>query len=390
MNGNDDLSWIKFNTETVIGFEELEKKIRSGKKLRVKFGVDPTRPDLTFGHMVVFNKLRQFQDRGHEAILLIGDYTTIIGDPSGRSETRPMLSREQIEYNAQTYLEQAFKILDSSKTTVRRNSEWFASMRFEDALHLARHMTVARMLERDDFSKRFHSQTPISIVEFLYPLLQGHDSVELHADVELGGNDQFFNLLVGRTLQHEAGQDEQTVITMPLLVGLDGKRKMSKSYDNYISFNDSARDMFGKIMSIPDETMYAYYKYLLLKTDPELAQLRGMHPMECKKLLAHSLTARFFDNEVADHEKNEFESIFSKNDLPSDIESILVPDDCSNMLDALFCSKKFSSKKELKRLIEQGGVKINGNKLSDPLAHFDKHSGEMVVQAGKRVFFKIS
>lgn len=387
--GSDILEQIRFNTETVIGLEELEKKLKSGKKLRIKLGIDPTRPDLTFGHMVVFNKLKQFQDMGHEAILLIGDYTTIIGDPSGRSETRPILSREQISHNAKTYLDQAFKILDPSKTTIRRNSEWFESMRFEDALHLARHMTVARMLERDDFSKRFASKTPISIVEFLYPLLQGQDSVELHADVELGGSDQLFNLLVGRTLQKEAGQDEQTVITMPLLVGLDGKRKMSKSYDNYISFNDTSKDMFGKIMSLPDETMYVYYKYLLLRSDTEIDELKKIHPMECKKSLAYALTARFFDNEIAEHEKSEFEAVFSKNDLPSDIESVIISNDCENMLDALMSTNKFPSKKELKRLIEQGGIKINGVKLDDPQAKFTKFNDGMIVQVGKRTFFKI-
>ncbi len=383
------LEKICFNTETIIGLEDLEKKLRSGKKLRIKLGVDPTRPDLTFGHMVVFNKLRQFQDIGHEAILLIGDYTTIIGDPSGRSETRPVLSHQQIEHNAKTYLDQAFKILDKDKTTVTRNSEWFSKMSFEDALHLARQMTVARMLERDDFNKRYTSNTPISIVEFLYPLLQGYDSVHLHADVELGGNDQLFNLIVGRAMQKEAGQDEQVVITIPLLVGLDGKRKMSKSYDNYISFNDSSKNMFGKIMSIPDDTMYIYYKYLLLKEDSEIEELRKMHPMECKKLLSFTLTAKFFGQSAAEHEKHEFEMVFSENNIPSDIEKIIVSDNCSNIMEALFSSKKFSSKNELRRLIEQGGVKIDGIKISDPQAQFLKSTDGRVVQAGKRTFFKI-
>ncbi|MDR0679778.1 MAG: tyrosine--tRNA ligase [Puniceicoccales bacterium] len=375
--------------ENVIGGYELRKKMEGGKRLKVKLGVDPTRPDLTFGHMVVFNKLRQFQDLGHEAILLIGDYTTIIGDPSGRSETRPILSKEEIEYNSRTYLDQAFKVLDPEKTTVRRNSEWFAKMSFEDALHLARRMTVARMLERDDFSKRYADGTPISIVEFLYPLLQGHDSVELHADVELGGNDQLFNLLVGRALQKEAGQNEQCVITMPLLVGLDGKRKMSKSYGNYISFNDSQKDMFGKIMSIDDETMYLYYKFLLLKTDNEIYELESMHPMECKKQLAHTLTARFFGSDTADHELKQFESIFSKNDLPDDMEEFFAPDSCQNFFDALFSSGKFASKKELHRLIDQGGIKVDGIKLVDPRERFARKDGGIVVQAGKRLFFRI-
>lgn len=387
--GDDIFEQICRNTETVIAGDQLQKKLSSGKILKVKLGVDPTRPDLTFGHMVVFNKLRQFQDLGHEAVLLIGDYTTIIGDPSGRSETRPVLSKEQIENNSKTYLEQAFKILDKSKTTIRRNSEWFTDMRFEDALELARQMTVARMLERDDFSNRYANGIPISIVEFLYPLLQGYDSVKLHADVELGGSDQLFNLIVGRALQKEAGQDEQCVITMPLLVGLDGKRKMSKSYDNYISFNDSPKDMFGKIMSIPDETMYIYYKFLLLRSDSEINELRKIHPMECKKMLAYTLTAKFFGEENAIHERKQFEAIFSKNDLPDDLETIIISSNCSNIVDALFDTNKFPSKKELRRLIEQGGIKFNGVKVIDPQTKFEKTTEGIVVQAGKRLFFKI-
>ncbi|MDR0715523.1 MAG: tyrosine--tRNA ligase [Puniceicoccales bacterium] len=380
---------IYSGAENVIGGDELRKKMEGGRRLKVKLGVDPTRPDLTFGPMVVFIILRQFQDLGHEAILLIGDYTTIIGDPSGRSETRPILSKEEIEYNSHTYLDQAFKVLDPEKTTVRRNSEWFAKMSFEDALHLARRMTVARMLERDDFSKRYADGTPISIVEFLYPLLQGHDSVELHADVELGGNDQLFNLLVGRALQKEAGQSEQCVITMPLLVGLDGKRKMSKSYGNYVSFNDSPKDMFGKIMSIDDKTMYLYYKFLLFKTDSEIYELESMHPMECKKQLAHTLTARFFGSDTADHELEQFENIFSKNDLPDDMEEFFASDSCQTIFDALFSSGKFTSKKELHRLINQGGIKVDGIKLVDPQEKFARKDGSIVVQAGKRLFFRI-
>ena len=236
--------------ETIIGKEELLEKISSGKKLKVKFGVDPTRPDLTFGHLVVFNKLKQFQDAGHDAILLIGDYTARIGDPSGRSELRPELTEDQVEENAATYLEQAFKILDPQKTTIRRNSEWFSSMSFADALSLTRKMTVAQMLERDDFSKRFGVNQPISMVEFMYPLIQGYDSVVLESDIEIGGNDQLFNMLVGRNLQKDLEMDIQAVLTMPLLVGLDGVRKMSKSYDNYIAFNDSAKNIFGKTMNL--------------------------------------------------------------------------------------------------------------------------------------------
>ena len=237
-----NLEKLLSNTEVVIGEEELAEKLGAGPKLKVKFGVDPTRPDLTFGHLVVFNKLKQFQDAGHEAILLIGDYTARIGDPSGRSELRPELTEEEVSENAKTYLDQAFRILDPDKTVVRRNSEWFGAMTFADALNLSRKMTVARMLERDDFEKRFQSNQPISMVEFMYPLIQGYDSIVLESDIELGGSDQLFNMLVGRTLQKDQGLSPQAVLTMPLLVGLDGNRKMSKSYDNYIAFNDPAKD----------------------------------------------------------------------------------------------------------------------------------------------------
>ena len=232
------------NTDVVIGEEDLVEKLEGGRPLKVKFGVDPTRPDLTFGHLVVFNKLKQFQDAGHEAILLIGDYTARIGDPSGKSELRPELTEDEVNENAKTYLEQAFRVLDPDKTVVRRNSEWFGEMTFADALNLSRKMTVARMLERDDFEKRFRGNQPISMVEFMYPLVQGYDSIVLEADVELGGSDQLFNMLVGRTLQKDQGLSPQAVLTMPLLVGLDGGRKMSKSYDNYIAFNDSSKDIF--------------------------------------------------------------------------------------------------------------------------------------------------
>ncbi len=254
----EQLKHIKQGVEHLINEEELIRKLEKERPLKIKWGVDPTRPDLTFGHLVVFNKMRHFQELGHECILLIGDYTTTVGDPSGRSTTRPMLTRQEIDENAKTYLTQAFKVLDKNKTVVRYNSEWFDKKNFSDALILARKMTVAQMLERDDFSKRFAAQTPISIVEFMYSLLQGQDSVELEADVELGGNDQLFNLLVGRDLQKMVGQEEQIVLTMPLLVGLDGVQKMSKSLNNYIAFNDSSKNMFGKIMSISDETMWTY------------------------------------------------------------------------------------------------------------------------------------
>ena len=377
--------------DTIVGREVLEKKLNSGKKLRVKLGIDPTRPDLHFGHLVVLNKLRQFQELGHDAILLIGDFTTTIGDPSGRSCERPMLSKEEIEQNYKTYLDQAFKILDPEKTIVRKNSEWFGNMTFADAILLARNMTVAQMLERDDFSKRYASNTPISIVEFLYPLLQGHDSVVLNADVELGGRDQLFNLLVGRNLQKMIGQDEQTIITMPLLVGLDGVRKMSKSYDNYVAFNDSLKDMFGKIMSISDDTMWVYYRYLIGMSDDEISDMKNMHPMECKKQLAVKLCTKFFGHEQSQSERERFEQVFSKKELPDDMPvfkmSELIGSHESKLVDALYATQLIASKKEIRRLIEQGAVKVNSERVHDDCI-INVTDSDVVVQAGKRTFVR--
>ena len=324
MSPQEQLQSIKERTEVFHGENEILERLQAGKRLRVKLGVDPTRPDLTFGHMVVLNKLRQFQDLGHQAILIIGDFTTRIGDPSGRSVARPILSEAEIEENAKTYLDQAYKVLDPAKTEVRRNSEWFARMSFLDALTLSRQMTVARMLERDDFAKRHASRTPISIIEFLYPLLQGHDTVMLQADIELGGSDQIFNMLVGRQLQKDAGQPEQAVIAMPLLVGLDGERKMSKSYDNYIAFNHGAKDMFGRIMSIPDATMWLYYNYLLQVSASEMASLQTLHPMEAKKQLATRLVACFHGDEAAQYERGQFEKVFSRREVRDDMSEYSV------------------------------------------------------------------
>lgn len=383
---------IKSGTETIIGLEDLQERLKKGNPLRIKLGVDPTRPDLTFGHAVVFNKLKQFQDLGHQAILLIGDYTATIGDPSGRSATRPALTQEEVDENAKTYLAQVFKILDPAKTEVCRNSDWFKNMSFADALSLARKMTVARMLERNDFSDRFKSNTPISIVEFLYPLLQGYDSVMLKADVELGGVDQLFNLLVGRAFQREYGQPEQAVICMPLLVGLDGVQKMSKSYDNYISFNDSSKEMFGKIMSISDESMWTYYKLLLGETDESLKSLKEDHPMEAKKQLAVKLVGKFHSEADALNERAQFESVFSKGNLPDAMPEFkrreLSQDSEFTLIDLMAATNLFPSKKEIRRLFDQGAIKVNGNKIDD-LHYKLPEASEHVVQAGKRCFFKV-
>ena len=385
---------IRTNTDTVIGETELEDRLHGNRPLRVKLGVDPTRPDLTFGHLVVFNKLRQFQDLGHEAILIIGDFTTLIGDPSGRSNTRPVLTKDEIIENAQTYLVQAFKILDEDKTTVVYNSEWFDDMGFEDCLKLARKMTVARMLERDDFAKRYAGNAPISIIEFLYPLIQGYDSLILNADVEIGGTDQLFNMLVGRALQKDAGKQEQAVITMPLLIGLDGSKKMSKSADNYIAFTDSPKEMFGKIMSISDDTMWTYYQLLLEFDAAQIAKLKQDHPMAAKKRLAAALVGQFHSMKAGKHELEQFEQVFSKNKIPDDMPTFTWSDllgtaDSAPLLEVMAQSELFESKGAIRRLVQQGAVKIDSVKQDDPNQEISRPTSELIFQAGKRVFFKL-
>ena len=385
---------ILSGTETIIGQDELLEKISSGKKLKVKFGVDPTRPDLTFGHLVVFNKLKQFQDAGHEAILLIGDYTARIGDPSGRSEVRPELTEEEVEQNAATYLEQAFKILDSEKTIIRRNSEWFSKMSFADSLNLTRKMTVAQMLERDDFSKRFKSNQPISMVEFMYPLIQGYDSVVLGSDIEIGGSDQLFNMLVGRNLQKDLGMDTQAVLTMPLLVGLDGVRKMSKSYDNYISFNDSAKDIFGKCMSLSDDAMWDYFRLLLNFQDSQIEEMKELHPMDVKKTLAESLTSLFYNENLAKKEREQFAEVFSKGNVPDDIPTYSLVSlnlEKNTLLNVLASTDQFESKGQIRRLVKQGAVKLNNQRVDDPDFEIKVDEGpeSHIIKAGKKIFIKI-
>ena len=381
-------------TETIIGQEELVEKISSGAKLKVKFGVDPTRPDLTFGHLVVFNKLKQFQDAGHDAILLIGDYTARIGDPSGRSDLRPELTASEVEENAETYLDQAFKVLDKSKTIVRRNSEWFSNMTFADSLNLTRKMTVAQMLERDDFSKRFKSNQPISMVEFMYPLIQGYDSVILESDIEIGGSDQLFNMLVGRNLQKDIGMNTQAVLTMPLLVGLDGVRKMSKSYDNYIAFNDSAKDIFGKAMSLSDEAMWEYFHLLLNYSETQIEEMKQLHPMDAKKALAESLTSLFFDDSIAKSEREEFSKVFSKGKVPEEMPTFSLSSlnlEKVSLLNVLASTEKFGSKGEIRRLVKQGAIKLDNVRVDDPemALDFEPEKNDVVIKAGKKIFIRI-
>ena len=381
------------NTEVVIGQNELAEKLIAKRKLKVKFGVDPTRPDLTFGHMVVFNKLKQFQDAGHEAILLIGDYTARIGDPSGRSEIRPELTEDEVNKNADTYLDQAFRVLDEDKTVVRRNSEWFSRMSFADSLNLTRKMTVARMLERDDFQNRFKNNQPISMVEFMYPLIQGYDSVVLESDVEIGGSDQLFNMLVGRNLQKDLGMDPQSVLTMPLLVGLDGVRKMSKSYDNYIAFNDSAKDIFGKVMSLSDDVMMDYFRLLLSYDEAGMEELKEVHPMDTKKKLATELTSKFFSQSIALKEFEEFGRVFSKGKMPEEMPTYVISEfevEKASLLNLLAQTNLFESKGEIRRLIKQGAMKLDGERVDDPemLICFEGEADQKIVKAGKKIFLR--
>jgi tyrosyl-tRNA synthetase len=384
MSQVDALSLIRRGTNEIISEEELAKKLASGKKLRIKLGVDPTAPDLHLGHSVIINKLKVFQDLGHQIVFLIGDFTARIGDPSGRSATRPMMTEEQIMKNIKTYQDQVFKILDREKTEVVFNSKWLNALGIEGLLKLASKHTVAQMLVRDDFEKRFKADIPISIVEFMYPLLQAYDSVALQADVELGGNDQKFNLLLGRDMQRDAGQEPQVVITMPLLVGTDGVKKMSKSYNNYIALNDKPQDMFGKLMSISDDLMMFYYELL---TQENLDEIKQMHPKEAKMKLGSIIVERYWGKEAAENAKNEFNKIFANKDLPTEIEEYKCDKDKIKLSELLFVSKMVSSKNEARRLIEQGGAKVDNEKVTAD-TEIEVKDG-MILQAGKRKFKKI-
>lgn len=395
-NPNSQLEQLLRGAVDVVSREELENKLKQGRPLRVKAGFDPTAPDLHLGHTVLINKLRQFQDLGHQVIFLIGDFTARIGDPSGRSSTRPALSNEDITANVKTYCDQVFKILDKNKTLIEHNSLWLSPLGADGLIRLASKMTVARMLERDDFAKRHAGNQSISIHEFLYPLLQGYDSVALKADVELGGTDQIFNLLVGRQLQKDDGQPSQVVLTMPLLEGTDGVRKMSKSYDNSIAIFDTPRDMFGKILSITDDLMWRYYGLLSFRSPDEIKQLKAdvhsgkAHPKEVKVDLAKEIVTRFHDAKTADQAEHEFNEIFVSKGVPDQIEEyrISLPDGGAGLLALMTGSGLTKSNGEARRLLEQGGVKINRQKVSD-VKHVFHEKGEYLIQAGKRRFMKV-
>ena len=386
---------ISRGTEEVLIEEELKKKLDSGKRLNIKAGFDPTAPDLHLGHTVLINKLRQFQTLGHQIIFLIGDYTGMIGDPSGKSATRPPLSTEEVQENAKTYQEQIFKILDPDLTKVVFNSSWMDKMDAADLIRLASHHTVARMLERDDFDKRYKSNQPISIHEFLYPLIQGYDSVVLDADVELGGTDQKFNLLVGRQLQEVHGKSPQVVITMPILEGLDGNQKMSKSLGNYIGIDESAKEIFGKIMSISDTLMWRYFELLSFKDLGEIEQYKkqvetGTNPRDIKFDLAEEIITRFHNSKSAQDAKNDFVKRFSNNAIPDVIDEIeiKVSDKGVVVANLLKEIKLVSSTSDAHRMIKQAAVKIDGERVDDG-KQILQEGFSAVIQVGKRKFARV-
>ena len=395
MDIKEQLDIIKRGSDALLIEQELVEKLKAGRPLRVKAGFDPTAPDLHLGHTVLINKLRQFQDLGHQILFLIGDFTGMIGDPTGKNTTRPPLSREQIAQNAQTYTSQVFKILDPAKTEICFNSSWMDKLGAADMIKLAATHTVARMLERDDFGKRYKSNQPIAIHEFLYPLVQGYDSVAMRADVELGGTDQKFNLLMGRELQKHWGQPPQCILTMPLLEGLDGINKMSKSLGNYIGITESPEQIFGKIMSVSDQLMWRYIELLSFES---LATIRkwkqeveaGRNPREVKVGLGREIVARFHDRAAADKAAADFESRFKQGEIPEDMPEVTLPTRGEPILfyQVLKQAGLTASTSEAIRLIEQGGVRMNGEKISDKALKLAA-GGPFVLQVGKRKFAKV-
>ncbi len=395
----EQLELIERGVVDCISREELKNKLarsaKTGKPLKIKAGFDPTAPDLHVGHTVLLQKMKHFQDLGHEVYFLIGDFTGFIGDPTGKSETRKPLTREDIAKNAETYKEQVFKILDPEKTKIAFNSEWLGKIDSFDMIRLASELTVARMLERDDFKKRFEGGRPISIHEFLYPLIQGYDSVAMEADVELGGTDQLFNLLVGRDLQRSRGQEPQIVLTMPLLEGLDGINKMSKSLGNYIGITDPANDIYGKTMSVTDELMFRYYELLSDLTSYEIDKLKqglelgALHPKEIKQKLARELTARFHSEEEAVQAQQNFENVFAKHDLPDDLPEFKLSSDEPVWLPKLMVdSGMVSSTSDGRRMIKQNAVSIDGEKVGDTNFAVEP-AGDLILKVGKRRFCKV-
>ncbi|MFA5072940.1 MAG: tyrosine--tRNA ligase [Nitrospirota bacterium] len=397
LSAQEQLALIRRGSAEIISEEHLLKKleqsIQKKKPLKIKAGFDPTAPDIHLGHTVLLNKLKQFQDLGHDVIFLIGDFTGMIGDPTGKSETRKHLTKEEVAENAKTYQTQIFKILDPKKTTIVFNSTWMSTMTAADLIQLAAKHTVARMLEREDFKKRYQKELPISIHEFLYPLIQGYDSVVLKADVELGGTDQKFNLLVGRELQKEYGQEPQSIVMMPLLEGLDGVNKMSKSLGNYIGINEAAGDIFGKVMSISDVLMLRYYELLSTVSLEALDEIKHgiesgkLHPMEIKKSLAEEFVDRFCGVGEGKKARAEFEKVFSKKDLPDDIPVASIPWEDGKLAKLMAASGLVSSNSEARRLIQQGAVEVNQQIITN--IHAELAAQETIIKAGKKRFIKL-
>ena len=393
MDPKNQIEIIKQGVDEIIGENDLIEKLKQGKKLTVKVGFDPTAPDLHLGHTVILRKMRQFQDLGHKVIFLIGDFTGKIGDPSGKNKTRPPLTDKEIKENANTYAEQVFNVLDKDKTVVDFNSRWGDQMTAADMIKLSAQSTVARMIERDDFSKRYKNNEPISIHEFLYPLMQGQDSVELEADVELGGTDQKFNLLVGRDLQKNQGMSPQTIITLPLLEGLDGIKKMSKSENNYIGITEDADQIFGKTMSIPDEIMFKWFDLLSLQSTDEIEKIKksvneGGNPRDAKIILALELTKRFTSEKEAETAKENFFKKFAKNELPSDIEEKTVKHTGDYPLPNLLKDIDFaSSTSEALRLITQGAVKVDQIKVDSKDFHIEPNTKKLIQVGKKKIIY---
>lgn len=391
----DSLKLIKRGADELLIEAELLEKLKNGRPLRIKAGFDPTAPDLHLGHTVLINKLRHFQDLGHQVMFLIGDFTGMIGDPSGKNTTRPALSREQILTNAKTYQEQVFKILDPEKTEICFNSTWFEALGASGMIRLAALHTVARMLERDDFSKRYGSGQPIAIHEFLYPLCQGYDSVAMKADVELGGTDQKFNLLVGRELQKHYGQPPQCVLTMPLLEGLDGVNKMSKSLGNYVGINEPPREIFGKLMSVSDELMWRYFDLLSFRTTEEVAGFKreivdGRNPRDVKVLLAQEMVTRFHGASAAVDALSDFEARFRQGGIPDDIPEVILAGSGGPMAIAQVLKQAglTAGTSEALRMIDQGGIRVDGVKIEDKSLLLSG-PGPFVLQVGKRKFARV-
>jgi len=398
---DEQLAYLKKGAVEIIREEELkaklERSLETGKPLRAYLGVDPTAPDLHLGHTVVLRKLKHFQDLGHTAVFLIGDFSAMIGDPTGVSETRPPLTRGQVDANAKTYLEQVFKILNREKTEVRYNSEWLGKLSAEDVVRLCSHYRLARMLEREDFRSRLENGQPISVHELLYPLLTAFDAVSLKSDVELGATEQKFNLLVHREIQREYGLPGQAILTMPILVGLDGQRKMSKSLNNYVGITETPGEMFGKMMSMPDELMWPYYELVTDRTEAEIAAIRKevssgrMHPMDVKMRLAEEVIAVFHGDEAAKKASENFQRVFRDRQAPEESEIRKLPRGSAKKLTALLVDLKLvSSKSEAERLIKQGGVEIDGARVDDFRRDVDlTKPGEFLLRAGKKKFLRI-